>query len=329
VGGGRGLAVASDGTIYFPERDRNRVWKVTPEGVLVLVAGSTAGFGGDGGLATAAQLRWPSALVVDEARDALYVSDAANRRIRKIDLATGIITTIAGGGTQTAPPYGDGGPAADATIGTVNHMSLGPDGNLYLGDPTAKRLRKVNLATGTITSDTPEPAGSFCNGVPAGQYRIFSCGNDGSECSSTWDAQGNLYLAANWCAPGFSGTTRNAVMKRDTNGVWSHVAGGPSTGSTADGTLATDTYLAHMPHLQIGPDGALYLQIAGAHVVRRIDPATSAIHTVAGTFGVSGDGTDYSAATSSLLSHPTGFGFTPDGHLVIHDYVNGRVHRVW
>ena len=328
ISGSRGLAVASDGTIYFTERDTNRVRKVTPDGVLVHVAGAGAGYGGDGGPATDALLRWPAGVVIDEARGALYVSDAANRRIRRIDLATGIITTIAGGGAATQAPYGDDGPGTDATIGSVTHLSLGPDGDLYLGDPTAKRLRKLDLETGTISSVTSAPAGSFCNGVPAGQYAILSCGTD-SECSSAWDAQGNLLLAATWCGGTFGNTGRNAVLRREANGTWVPVAGGPSNGSTADGTPAGSVYLPYAPQVQIGPDGAIYLGITGQHAVRRIDPVSGAVFTVAGTLGAFGVGNEYRPATTSPFSYPLGFGFTPEGHLVISDQINDRIRMVW
>src|SRR5262249_28156580 len=138
-------------------------------GVITTIAGSTVcstsinfcrgATTGDGGLATAAQLNHPSALAIDAAGD-IYVAATGDdnpnatpglNRVRRIDAATGIITTVAGGGTPD-DRVGDGGPATSAWLHFPRGMALDAQGNLYIADLFAARVRRVDAATGTITT---------------------------------------------------------------------------------------------------------------------------------------------------------------------------------
>src|SRR5438128_866127 len=91
-------AVDSAGNIYIAAPVRNRIYKVTPSGVLTTFAGTSAGYSGDGGQVTRAKLHDPQSVAVDPAGN-VYISDSTNRRIRKVD-TSGVITTIAGNGTN-------------------------------------------------------------------------------------------------------------------------------------------------------------------------------------------------------------------------------------
>jgi RHS repeat-associated protein len=140
------VAVGPDGSIYITEWSRNDVRRVTPDGIIKTVAGNRgAGFSGDGGAATLAQLKNPYGTDVAPDRS-LYVSDEGNRRVRRIT-PDGIITTFAGGGTDTCDrtKCPDHLPAGQATI-LPTRSAIGPDGDLYVVDRGAGRVRRIGSA---------------------------------------------------------------------------------------------------------------------------------------------------------------------------------------
>lgn len=141
-----GLAVGPDGTIYVGEENNHVVWAIGPGRRVRRVAGNgQKGFSGDGGPATAAMLSDPHSLVVNPKTGDLYISEYRDR-VRKVDPA-GIITTVAGGGK--GGPDGDGGPAVQAHVGTLEAMGVDArNGDLYLCD--GPNIRKID-AGGTIT----------------------------------------------------------------------------------------------------------------------------------------------------------------------------------
>lgn len=147
------VAVDSTGSVLFTDVATQHIWRVTSGGHLTSVAGSTQGFSGDGGPATAAQLYLGvrshvlvTGLAVDGA-DQIFVVDFMNFRVRRIDTA-GTITTVAGNGvgwdfmTERPPATGEGVPATTTPIAASN-LSLDRTGNLHLVDPYASRIRIV------------------------------------------------------------------------------------------------------------------------------------------------------------------------------------------
>src|SRR4051794_27498839 len=111
----RSTAVGPDGAVYIADTFNHRVRRVDPGGAVTTMAGTgMAAYSGDGGPAAAAALHWPHGVAVDPGGAALYIADSANHRIRRVDLASGIITTMAGGDAPGAG--GDGGPATAAQL---------------------------------------------------------------------------------------------------------------------------------------------------------------------------------------------------------------------
>src|SRR2546426_7262181 len=110
------------------------------------VAGGGAG---DGGAATIANLNSPASVAVDSSGN-LYIADLGNSRIRKVAAATGIITTVAGNGSYTFA--GDGGAATSASLNSPQSVALDASGNLYIADEANHRIRKVDAASGIITT---------------------------------------------------------------------------------------------------------------------------------------------------------------------------------
>ncbi|MGH9004587.1 MAG: hypothetical protein ACRDYV_15795, partial [Acidimicrobiia bacterium] len=106
----RTASVDSAGNVYFTDTDNNMIRRIDPAGAVTNIAGNGgAGYGGDGGPATSASIWRPHGVAVDSARGYVYIADSPNHRIRRVDLATGIITTVAG--TGQGGYGGDGGPA--------------------------------------------------------------------------------------------------------------------------------------------------------------------------------------------------------------------------
>jgi sugar lactone lactonase YvrE len=150
------LAFAPDGALYILDQANQRIRAVSSEGIVQTVVGSgEAGFGGDGGPLLAAQLNFGSDENADPAGGLalgpdgrLYIADALNYRIRRVDLDRGLIETVAGNGDQTLS--GDGGEAVAAGIGLVSDIEFGPDGRLYLADAENDCIRAVDLESGLI-----------------------------------------------------------------------------------------------------------------------------------------------------------------------------------
>ena len=130
----------SFGNLFIADNENNRIRKVDTSGNVSTVAGNvTAGFSGDGGPATGAQLKLPTGVAVDSSGN-LFIADHANHRIRKVD-TSGNISTVAGDGT--AGFGGDGGPATSAQLKFTAGVALDSPGNLLIADPSNNRIRKL------------------------------------------------------------------------------------------------------------------------------------------------------------------------------------------
>ena len=139
------------GNYYFVEPIGGvRIRRISNTGIITTVAGNgTSGFSGDNGPATVAELSEPAAVKLDSQGN-IYISDLNNMRIRKVNAATGIITTIAGS-SSTGGFGGDGGPATAALLYGVQDICFDKRGNLYLADDYNHRVRKIDTS-GIITT---------------------------------------------------------------------------------------------------------------------------------------------------------------------------------
>jgi hypothetical protein len=167
-----GIAVDAAGNLYIADTGNNVIREVSAAtGTITTIAGTgTAGFAGDGALATEAKLNAPYAVALDAAGN-LYIADSANNRVRRID-TTGTITTIAGNGT---PAYlGDGGAATEAELYSPLGVACDPAGNVYIADARNYVVRKVSAATGAITT----VAGNNGVSVYGDGKASFTYGND-------------------------------------------------------------------------------------------------------------------------------------------------------
>lgn len=333
-----------------------------PSGCIGTIAGNgEPGHAGDDGLAIEARLNEPKSLALS-GDSILYMADAENHVIRKVDLASGLITTVAGRpekdngasgpvGAQAPaededpfadPPSGkadkfvqlsdlsgtvryvvgtgrggrfggDGGPARQATLNFPGAVAADRQGNLYIADTMNHRVRKVDAASGVISTI----AGT-------GQHRYS--GDGGAAIAAALnepaalvvDERGNLYIADQ---------SNNRVRKVDLNtGLITTVAGTGETGYTGDGMPAVEAGISGPSGLAIGPDGDLYIADTFSGRIRRVDPATGIISTVAG------DGGEYRFSGlpnefSTSLSRPYGIALDAAGNLLITDSDSHLIRR--
>ena len=175
------------GRIYIADSQNNRIRRFTPGGTIETVAGSgVAGGSGDGGQATQAQLDLPRGVTV-AGTDAVYIADTSNHRIRMVDLATGLISTVVGTGSNGYS--GDEGQAGAARIGGPRGVSLDGDGNLYVADTANDAIRVVAPDSVGSGPNTP-PVASFsadCAGAVCSFDASASSDVDGSIVSYGWD----------------------------------------------------------------------------------------------------------------------------------------------
>ena len=146
-----GLAADSHGNVFVADSGVNRVRRIDVASHLITTAAGTgvAGNTGDNGPATSARLHHPNGVAMDSAGN-LFIADYLNHVIRRVDAATQLITTVAGNGVRGYS--GDGGPATSASLNLAEAVALDRSGNIYIADLFNHRIRRVDAATGIITT---------------------------------------------------------------------------------------------------------------------------------------------------------------------------------
>ncbi len=362
LGNPAGVATDAAGNVYFASL--HCVFKMDSSGTLTRIAGnSRAGFSGDGGAATSAQLFGPEGLAIDASGN-LFIADIVNHRIRKVS-PNGIITTVAGTGT---PGYsGDGGPAAGAQLNSPGGVTLDASGNLFIADILNHRIRQVS-PNGIITTVAGNGKAGFSgDGTPAAGAQL------NSPAGVAVDASGNLFIAdpgnqrirkvspggiistvtGNGTpayfgdgGPAAGGLLRNplgvavdgsgnlliadsgnyCIRKVSSNGIITTVAGNGTRGYSGDSSRATNAQLSFPTAMTVDASGSLFIADNGNNRFRKVSPA-GIITTVAGngTSGYSGDG---GPATSAQLAGPSGMKVDATGNLFIADILNHRIRKI-
>lgn len=335
--GPHGPVVDKAGNLYISDTFNNKVLKYTAGTRLVstLAGTGSAGFSGDGGTAGLAQVNAPNGLALDSMGN-LYLVDTYNHRIRKINLATKIITTVAGSSTtfgfDNGDFSGDGGPATAAELDTPQGVAVDAAGNLFIGDTYNHRVRMVDASTGVIT--TIAGTGNFgncCNGQFFGDGGPATSAGLYQPTRIVLDKQGNML---------FSDTYNHRVRRIDVaTGMITTIAGsGPCCGAVGSfsGDFGPATFARfHIPYgLALDGVGNLFVADACNHRVRKILAGISLVITVAGSGlgspfgcelgGFSGDG---GPAVLAELSFPYGVAFR-SGTLYIGDFENDRIRTV-
>ena len=313
LNGVQGLALDAAGNIYIGDIGGNRVRKITiSTGLISTIAGTgTAGYNGDGIQATTAMIANPSAMNFDANGD-LYFTDRQNHRIRKITMATGIITTVAG--TGTLGYNGDGILATSAQLNWPNEVSFDAANNMYIADWFNHRVRKVDKTTGIISTVAGTgTAGYNGDGILATAAQI------NAPCGIIFDGAGNTYFVELY---------GHRVRKISiSTGLISTIVGTGTQGYNGEGVAATSAQLGFPAYIKFDALGNLYIG-EGTNRVRKVDAATGLIYTIAGTgsAGYNGDGIP---ATTALLNNPWYGYFDPNNcNMYIADYQNNRVRKI-
>lgn len=314
IGNPFGVEIGPDGALYITEVSNHRVRRLDlKSNQLTTVAGcGRKGYSGDGGPATSAELNEPYEVRFDRQGN-MYFVEMQNHLIRRVDAQTGRIATVAG--TGQSGYAGDGGQARQAQFRQPHSIGLDDRGCLYVADIGNHRIRRIDLAQGTIESI----AGNGEKALP----------RDG-EPARDWPLLGPRALDVRGRTLWIALREGNSVWRMDLDKlVLEHVAGTGKKGFTGDGGPAREATFNGPKGVAVGPSGTVYVVDTENHAVRRIDVTSGTIDTVAGGGPDSrGFGGDDGPATRAALNRPHGICVGSDGALYLGDSENHRVRQV-
>jgi DNA-binding beta-propeller fold protein YncE len=309
-----GLEFGPDGKLYICERGlhRIRIWDPKTNELTTYAGTGKPGFSGDGGPATAAQLFEPHELRFDKAGN-LYWTDMRNQVIRKVDRASGIISTFAGTGGRGGFS-GDGGPATEAKLASPHSLAFDADDNLYIADIGNHRIRRVDAKTGVIetiagTGERVLPKdGAVAKTSPIlGPRALFVVGD------------------VMWIALREGHAVWKLHLK---NGTLHHVGGNGKGGFAVSDGPVKDAQFNGPKGIAVGPDGMVYVVDSANHVLRKIDPTKGTVVNVAGIPNQAKFAGDGGPAEQAHLNNLHGVCIAKDGTVYIGDSDNHRVRRV-
>lgn len=320
--------VEHGGNIYIVDQGDNRIREVVnPLGsspTITTVAGDgSAGYSGNGGLATAATLNGPSSVAFDASGN-MYIADSDNLVIREVNATTGIISTVVGNGSSCYPTTaacGDGGVATSASFSFPLNITFDLSGNLYISDWQGYKIRKVVPSGGSIANGTISTiAGTGVSG---------SKGNGGAATSANLnhpaglvvDSSGNVYISDQY---------NNEIRQVNTSGIINQWALNEDAKLAGDGLPALQGSMWNPLELAIDPSNNVYISGGNDNVVQRISAATGIYSTVAGssTNAIQGGyGGDKGPATSAKMAN-LGAWVDGSGNLYIADGGNNRIRYV-
>ncbi len=254
-----GLCLDGRGNLYIVDRLNRRVRRVDGRtGVIETVAGDgEARSSGDGGPAVKAGLVEPNGVALADSGKSLLIADVAGCRVRKVDLASGLISTLAGTGRRRHD--GDGGPAAAASVFGARAVDVGPDGSIYILEREGNRLRKVDHGTGLIrTIAGTGEKGYSGDGGPAVKATL-----DGPK-ELAVSSSGDVYVVD---------TENHAIRRVDARtGIITTVAGTGRSGPSGDGGPAAGASLDRPHGVAVQADGGILIGDTNNHRVRLVTP---------------------------------------------------------
>lgn len=256
MGNPMGVAAGPDGTVYIADTWTNRIRRVDAvTGRISTFAGNSPAFqtgsstyNGDDIVATSAALSEPSDAAVWN--NGLYIADTGNHRIRRVDLTTRVITTVAGNGTALS--FGDGGPATSASIKSPSGVFVDTDGTIYIADTGGHRIRKVDTS-GIISTIAGLGVGGYTgDGGDAQGARL----QDPADVAV--DGTGTVYIAD---------AGNHVVRAIATDGTISTVAGNGTEGYAGIGGAPTQAQLGTPSGVLVDAAGNLYISDRTNHAL--------------------------------------------------------------
>ena len=280
-------------------------------GVITTIAGTgEKGFSGDGGPASRAQMNEPYGIVIDRSGN-IYVADRLNRRVRRIDAASGMIATLAGDGGGKFS--GDGGASTRAGLAEPNGLALDRDHrHLFIADVADHRVRVIDLVSGVISTFAGTGEGRHDgDGGPATSAGIFGAR------AVALAPDDSLYILER----------QGSSLRRVRDGIIETVAGNGVRGYAGDDHDARHAVFNAPKEMAVDPAGNVFIVDTENHTIRLIDAGSWIVTTIAGT-GEAGPGGDGGPANLAGLARPHGAVVGPDGAVYIGDSENHRVRKL-
>ena len=256
------------GNLYIADSSNNVVRKVDPNGTITTVAGRGGVWAdaGEGGPAAQAKLADPKSVVLDRNGN-LLIADSGNDKIKKIDMASGVITTIAG--TGKARFSGDGDPATKAQLNEPRTLAVGPDGTIYVTEPKSNRVRMIHPSGNISTFAGTGKAGFSGDGGPATKAQLNFVRGVGV------DGAGTVFLVD---------SLNQRIRKVDAHGIITTVAGRgkvcyfTATDHCGDGGPALQAGFATPRAVDVDSAGNLFVADTFNERIRRIESFAAPVH---------------------------------------------------
>jgi len=308
--GPNAVAVDANGVMYIADTENSVVRKVDIYGNITTIAGNgTSGYYGDNGPATKAMIYLAYGVSLDAAGN-VYIADNLNYVIRKVNMVSGIITTVAGNGGHGYS--GDGGLAIHASLFEPQAVFIDSVGNMYIADTGNSVIRMVNT-TGYIKTvagnGNNDYTGDGGQAKKAALYNPFGV---------SVDSNGNIYIAD---------TFNNRVRKVNGSGIITTIAGNGSNLYTGNGGPANQSTVDSPGGTFADSYGNVYIADSNNCVIRLINASTGIISTVVGNGGCGYTGNG-GLATKAQLAFPGGVFVTPDGVIYVADSNNNVIQKV-
>lgn len=309
------MTVDPAGNVYVADPTSNVVWSLQNRTgaapTIVAGGGALAPAQANGGPAVDAALDQPNAVALNAAGN-LYIAETGANLVRKVNLSTGIITTVAG--TGVAGYSGDRGAAISATLHAPAGIAVNAAGDLFIADTENSVIRRVNVLSGTIATVVGNGTSGYSgDGGDALQAELQN------PQGVAVDPRGRLYIA----------DTGNSVVRTvdPVTGLITTVAGNGTAGFAGDGGAAVNAELNAPAAVATDAAGNLYIADTGNARVRKLYSQTGVLVTLAGSALV-GDEGDGGPANAAALSAPSGVAVDSLGQVLISDPGNDTVRRV-